>query len=88
MINERWVGWITFSACCQEDSIITTHVTGVEGEGVRSTFWTAPERLTLGGCGVFRQAEQKLLDRIIVLVLEKRPRPNDTLVECQWLLGN
>ena len=88
IINERWVGWIAVSVYYRGDWVATTHVARVEGKGIRSAFGAAPERLASGGRSVPGQAEQELLDRVVVLVLEQQPRPDNAFVECQWFLGD
>ena len=88
MINERWVGWITLSVYCWGGWVIATHIARVEGEGIRSTFGTTPEWLASGGRRILRQAEQELLNRVVVFVLEQQPPPNDAFVERQRFLGN
>ena len=68
--------------------IIIAHVAGVKSEGIRGTFWTTPERLATSSRGIFRQGEQKLLDRVVVFFFEQKPCPDNAFIEPEWLLGD
>src|SRR5215469_12030071 len=53
----------------------------IEGQWVRSTFGTRPERLATGGGSVLGEVEQQLLNRVIVLLFKLMSSPFNAVLK-------